>query len=271
MTDLLRDDTGCTSDVLPFVQSFVSCTEDLLQQAKVQTKPIFALTDGARILWDQRTPITIVAGGKTEAAIELAGRSQADIVCAGHSRVTIISRGDSTGRIYAKHFSNVMIKTFGLAKPLINGGENSRIQVLAYENSCPVIKAVDSCISTLIVHDHAEPRCFGWPVDWRTYPSDIYIGQRILCIATQEEAIVNAKSLFKEWRQCQNRYIACQRISGSVPKICSNVVDFRWRGGTVHLELPGNGNSRPWFGLFDHHFASLTEKERECCMHCYLE
>jgi hypothetical protein len=59
--------------------------------------------------------------------------------------------------------------------------------------------------------------------------------------------------------------MACMRTLGAIPKICSNVVHFRWSKGTVTPELPGEGESRTWYTITEHPLRILTETERSIC------
>ena len=123
----------------------------------------------------------------------------------------------------------------------------------------------------IIVQDQAKPKCADWPENWVPYNSDIYIGQRLIQFETRDDGISAARDFYREWLQCRNRYIACMRTPGAVPKICPGVVIFRWSDSAVHFELPNKNNPRPWFSPDMPVSRPATEAEHESCERFYLE
>jgi hypothetical protein len=250
-------------------QIFISNTEELNQAIDKDIK-IAVLTDGSSIRLDREIDFSFLIKGDIEANIDLLGGTAPRIFCTGKTKAQIISRGTSKANIIAKDYSEVLIRTEGRSSPNVTCDDLSRIKVLAHDNSSPFFFSGGSSLAVVVVHDHANPKGVDWPEEWKVLRSDIYIGQRLVCYANIEDAQRSAVNLYHEWSYCRNRFIACIRIPGAIPKICSNVVHFRFKGGLIHLELPTeDGCQEAWFAAFQE-LRNLTEDERSTIQRHYI-
>lgn len=250
---------------------FVSSAEDLLRHFGQGDIRCFVVTDGARISWEGGEPITLFVGGHTRARLEFSGAGQTTVTCTDHGGVEVITRALAAPTIRAMQSAELKVRTFGESQPTIAATDHAHVQVVACESSRPYLEVTEFSVPMVIVRDQARPRCADWPARWEPRTSDVYIGQRLICFETEAQAVSTAQSLHGEWMQCRNRYLACMRTPGAVPRICPNVVDFRWRKGTVHLELSGEANPHSWYSTDAHHLEPLTESRREACTRHYLD
>lgn len=250
---------------------FISDTDEIERQVCQYNKKVVTVAHGAHIVWDKDTPVTIFAAGDARIDLELAGNSRPCIVCVDFSRVALKTKGDAAPKIKTKNYSSIEAKTYGTSVPIFEGKDQSKVFILARENSRPYLNATDFCLPFVTVQDSAKPSCADWPHNWEAIPSDIYIGQRLKYYETWNEAVSATKSLYSEWQLCHNRYVACMRTVGAIPKICPNVVHFRSKEGTIHVELPGEDNIRPWYTGIRGGFHQLTEIKRNLCIRYYLD
>lgn len=251
--------------------TFVRDTEGLLRTAAGPGRPEVALADGARVAWDQDRPLTLTVGGDARAEVEVGGRAGPVIHCGDRSALKLTTHGESRPSVTLSRHADFRASTHGTSGPRVEAAGASRVLVLAYDSSRPRLRTTDIAVAKVVVYDRARPHWEGWPPGWEPRASDIYVGQRLACFETEGEAVAAAERVYDEWRQCGSRYLACVRSTGAVLRLCPNVVDVRWRRGTVHLELPGEGNPRAWYSPDAHHEDQLTEDRRASCRKCYLK
>jgi hypothetical protein len=249
---------------------FVTHTSQLPAPPLAADQRMLGLADGAHVMWERSESVEFVVGSRTNAHLEVLGTGEVAVNCASHSRLTLLTRGRAVVRLTANDFAQLKVETYGESEAHIVADGHTHVLVLAYDCSRPQLRATDFSVSMIVVHDHAQPRGADWPAAWQARTSEIYIGQRLVCFDTMEAAIAAAHRVYEEWAQCHNRYVACQRVPGAIPKNCPNVVDLRWRSGTIHLELPGAGNSRAWYSPDAHNAEPLTEANRARCTRYYL-
>jgi hypothetical protein len=254
---------------MPKNHKFIFNTEELNQAIDNNVK-IAVLTDGAFVMLDRECDLSIFIKGDIKAGIELFGNASPRVICNGKVKVQIISRGTSRPNITLNDDSEAFIKTKVISSPNIISDDYSRIKVLAHENSSPNIYSIGSSVSMIVVCDNANPKVTDWPTEWKALRSDIYIGQRIVCFGCEEEAMESVRALYNEWKNCRNRFIACSRTPGAVPKVCPNVVHFRFRGGLIHFELPEGNGQEAWFVVL-HALRNLTEEERNTMQRIYIQ
>ena len=225
----------------------------------------------ATIYWDGDASVVLVAASDVTARVETGGSSHALLIATDNSRVVIRAGARSLPTIRGERDAHLTVVTTGAscARVLLSG--RATAAVTARGRSRPSLEAVDSSRFTLVVEDQAQPRCADWPEDWNARTSDVYIGQRVMTFASEEEAVAAARAVHREWLRCRNRYAACARIPGSVPRVCQNVVDFRWTHGTVHMELPCDSNPHAWLSRDAHDLHPLTEAARASCRKHPLE
>ncbi len=253
------------------IQSFVLSSNELVSNMKDFNHHIFALVNGAKIVLKNEENVIVVSGGRIQAEIEIAGKSRPVIICTDRARVKIMTGGTSSPNISIRKNAELRARTLGASEAVFEAVGNARLLITCKESSRPRIRTLDFSVPMIIVQDQAKPKCADWPEEWEAYKFDIYIGQRLVRFKTREEAIAAVHAFYSEWRQCHNRYIACMRTPGAIPKICPGVVNFRWPDGTVHLELANEGNPRSWYSPDLPVSRPITEAERETCERFYLE
>jgi hypothetical protein len=249
---------------------FVAQTSELPPPPLGERERVLGLEDGADVTWARPEAVEFVAGSRAKARLELLGTGEVVVNCSSHSALTLLTRGRATAQVAVTGFAQLKVESYGESQPCIVADGHTHLLVLAYDCSRPQLRATDFSVPMVVVHDRAQPRCADWPVEWQARTSEVYIGQRLVRFATKEVAIAAACRVHEEWQQCQNRYVACQRVPGAIPKNCPNVVDVRWQFGTIHIELPGPGNPRAWYSPDAHDSEPLTEVNRARCTRHHL-
>lgn len=253
------------------IQAFVSSTEELIEFSKNNSNNVFVLKNNAHISWDSEDPIVIIVGGRNIVEIELAGKSRPTVICTDNAIVKMSTRYVAAPSIEGRKSTNIRLTAMGESSPQINLVDQSRIVVFAREGSKPLLTANDFSSHMVIVQDQSKPRCDYWPAKWVAGISDIYIGQDLICFGTFEEARSAIVSFYSEWLKCHNHYIACMRVAGAIPKICRNVIYFRWIEGAIHFELPDITNPRPWYTTIKNQFIPMTETARSSCARFFID
>ena len=235
-----------------------------LEAALKAGKSRLRLRDGAAIRYDAPGDTTIVVDGPVRADLQFVASASPTIICSGRARVEVTFVEQSQPRIRFSGASDVVAKCHGISSPIFEPGEYARLRLDSFDESRPFITATDFASYVLIVHDQAQPRCSGWPSDWLARQSDIYIGQDLHCYQDEQGAVSAARQVYEAFRQTGSRYASCMRVRGAIPRLCRNVVDFRWTGGTVHVELVDEEGGA-WYSVDAHHRLPLTEGERSRC------
>jgi hypothetical protein len=230
-----------------------------------------ALADGADVCWGGAESLTLVVAGRAIARLELCGHGTSGVFCRDHAELRLTIRGEVKTVIRSDGEASLRIKTHGASQPAVALDGRSRGLVRAYDASRPSLEAFDLASPWLEVFDQARPHCRDWPAGWEARASDVYFGQPLVCFATEKEAVAAVREVLACWRRLGSRYLACLRVPGAMPRVCPNAVDCRWDQGTVHLELPGADNPRPWYSTDAHHLAPLTEARRQSCTRYYLD
>jgi hypothetical protein len=243
------------------IDAFVESTEQIMTHAKRKGR-CFALVDGAKILWDNDNDTVLIAAGNVHAKIVSSGKSNLYVICKDQAKVDMTANGSCAPTIVLRNYADLKLLTSGTSEPKTEAHDQSRILIIARENSRPFLNASGSSTHKIVVQDMSMPNCVDWPENWIPSLYDIYIGQRLSLFDEREEATNAAGFFYCEWSRCHNRFIACQRAVGAIPKVCPNVVHFRCKIETMHLELPCTENPKCWYTFFVNDHRIFAEEKR---------
>ncbi|MBV9413198.1 MAG: hypothetical protein JO148_16525 [Acidimicrobiia bacterium] len=246
----------------------VRATAELV--APAPDEPVVA-ADGASLEWDNDDELVIVVEGDARVSLVTGRYSRPRVRCVGRARLRLETRMASAPTVNVEDHAEARVRTYGRSTPVLRAEGTARVRLTSFDESRPQLSTRGSSQAQVIVQDDSRPYWDDWPAGWTARRSEIYLGQRVLEFGTREDAVDAARILYEEWNRCHNRYLACLRTPGAIVMVCDDVVDFRWREGTVHLELPAPFNPRAWYSTDAHDPEPYCEARRASCTRHYLE